>query len=153
MSSESELNYPVAKKPITKRFQRFALIGYIGLLILMPIWLFLIAPREGHSNAFIFVVYIVPLLLPLKGIIQDKPYTYAWANFIVMFYFIHGFTLLWVAQDQLIWVLLELTFASLMFIGCTYYARHRGQELGLKIRKLKEELAEEKAAHESESKK
>ncbi|MCF7498783.1 MULTISPECIES: DUF2069 domain-containing protein [Pseudoalteromonas] len=148
MSTNSEVNPPIAKKPITKRFQRFALTGYIGLLILMPIWLFLIAPREGHSNAFIFVVYIVPLLLPLKGIIQDKPYTYAWANFIVMFYFIHGFTLLWVAQDQLIWVLLELTFASLMFIGCTYYARHRGQELGLKIRKLKEELAEEKAAHE-----
>ncbi len=148
MSTNSEFPPPIAKKPITKRFQRFALTGYIGLLILMPIWLFLIAPREGHSNAFIFVVYIVPLLLPLKGIIQDKPYTYAWANFIVMFYFIHGFTLLWVAQDQLIWVLLELTFASLMFIGCTYYARHRGQELGLKIRKLKEELAEEKAAHE-----
>ncbi len=148
MSTNSEVNPPIAKKPITKRFQRFALTGYIGLLILIPIWLFLIAPREGHSNAFIFVVYIVPLLLPLKGIIQDKPYTYAWANFIVMFYFIHGFTLLWVAQDQLIWVLLELTFASLMFIGCTYYARHRGQELGLKIRKLKEELAEEKAAHE-----
>ncbi|HAU05658.1 MAG TPA: DUF2069 domain-containing protein [Pseudoalteromonas shioyasakiensis] len=148
MSLEPELNQPVAKKTITKRFQRFALIGYIGLLVLMPIWLFLIAPREGHSNAFIFVVYILPLLLPLKGIIQDKPYTYAWANFIVMFYFIHGFTLLWVAQEQLIWVLLELTFASLMFIGCTYYARHRGQELGLKIRKLKEELAEEKAAHE-----
>lgn len=148
MSVETELKQPVAKKPITKRFQRFALIGYIGLLVLMPIWLFLIAPREGHSNAFIFVVYILPLLLPLKGIIQDKPYTYAWANFIVMFYFIHGFTLLWVAQEQLIWVLLELTFASLMFIGCTYYARHRGQELGLKIRKLKEELAEEKAAHE-----
>ncbi len=148
MSTNSEVNPPIAKKPITKRFQRFALTGYIGLLILMPIWLFLIAPREGHSNAFIFVVYIVPLLLPLKGIIQDKPYTYAWANFIVMFYFIHGFTLLWVAQDQLIWVLLELTFASLMFIGCTYYARHCGQELGLKIRKLKEELAEEKAAHE-----
>ena len=148
MSLEPGLNQPVAKKPITKRFQCFALIGYIGLLVLMPIWLFLIAPREGHSNAFIFVVYILPLLLPLKGIIQDKPYTYAWANFIVMFYFIHGFTLLWVAQEQLIWVLLELTFASLMFIGCTYYARHRGQELGLKIRKLKEELAEEKAAHE-----
>ncbi len=148
MSLEPELKQPVAKKPITKRFQRFALIGYVGLLVLMPLWLFIIAPREGHSNAFIFIVYILPLLLPLKGIIQDKPYTYAWANFIVMFYFIHGFTLLWVAQEQLIWVLLELTFASLMFIGCTYYARHRGQELGLKIRKLKDELAEEKAAHE-----
>ncbi|MCQ8877141.1 DUF2069 domain-containing protein [Pseudoalteromonas shioyasakiensis] len=146
MTTDTATN--TAKKALTLRFQRIALFGYFGLLILMPVWLFLIAPREGHSNGFIFAVYILPLLLPLKGILQDKPYTYAWANFIVMFYFIHGFTLLWVAQEQLIWVLLELLFASAMFIGCTYYARHRGQELGLKIRKLKEELAEEKAAHE-----
>ncbi|WP_213607857.1 DUF2069 domain-containing protein [Pseudoalteromonas sp.] len=137
-----------AKKPITIKFQRLALFGYIGLLILMPLWMFVLAPRDGHSNAFLFLVYVLPLLLPLKGIIQDKTYTYAWANFIVMLYFLHGFTLLWVAQDELIWVLLELLFASSMFIGCTYYARHRGQELGLKIRKLKDELAEEKAAHE-----
>ncbi|WP_339690151.1 DUF2069 domain-containing protein [uncultured Pseudoalteromonas sp.] len=148
MTSHSDLNPQLTpKKAITIRFQRIAIIGYIGLLLLMPLWLFLLEPREGHSNGFIFVVYILPLLLPLKGIIQDKPYTYAWANFIVMFYFIHGFTLLWVAQEQLIWVVLELLFASMMFIGCTYYARHRGQELGLKIQKLKDELATEKAAH------
>ncbi|MEH6395783.1 DUF2069 domain-containing protein [Pseudoalteromonas sp.] len=153
MTTRSDLNPQLTpKKALTVRFQRIAIIGYVGLLLLMPLWLFLIAPREGHSNGFIFVVYILPLLLPLKGIIQDKPYTYAWANFIVMFYFIHGFTLLWVAQDQLLWVLLELLFASMMFIGCTYYARHRGQELGLKIRKLKDELAQEKAEQEYDRK-
>lgn len=141
-------NTPPEKKAITVLFQRIALFGYFGLLILMPLWMFVFVPREGYSNGFIFFVYILPLLLPLKGIIQDKPYTYAWANFIVMLYFIHSFTLLWIAQDELIWVLLELLFATCMFIGCTYYARHRGQELGLKIRKLKDELAEEKAAHE-----
>ncbi|MCF6435780.1 DUF2069 domain-containing protein [Pseudoalteromonas sp. MMG022] len=138
------------KQPITITYQRLALFGYIGLLLLMPIWLFIIAPREGYSNGFIFTIYILPLLLPLKGIIQDKPYTYAWANFIVMIYFIHGLSLLWVAPDELLWVILELVFATSMFVGCTYYARHRGQELGLKIRKLKDELAEEKAAHQND---
>ncbi|OHU86598.1 MULTISPECIES: DUF2069 domain-containing protein [Pseudoalteromonas] len=138
------------KQPITITYQRLALFGYIGLLLLMPIWLFIVAPREGYSNGFIFTIYILPLLLPLKGIIQDKPYTYAWANFIVMIYFIHGLSLLWVAPDELLWVTLELVFATSMFVGCTYYARHRGQELGLKIRKLNDELAEEKAAHQND---
>ncbi|MFC0117022.1 DUF2069 domain-containing protein [Pseudoalteromonas xiamenensis] len=138
----------VEKQPITKRYQRFALFGYIGLLILMPLWMFVFEPRENHSIGFIFAVYIVPLLFPMKGIIQDKPYTYAWANFIVMLYFIHGFTLLWIAPEERLFVLAELVFATSMFIGCTYYARYRGQELGLKIRKLKEDLADEKAAHE-----
>ena len=137
-----------AKKPITIKFQRTALIGYIGLFILMPLWMYIVPPQERPLDVVSLFLPIIPLLLPLRGIIKDNTYTYAWANFIVMLYFIHGLTMLWVAPDELIWVLLELVFASAMFIGCTYYARHRGQELGLKIRKLKEELAEEKAANE-----
>ena len=61
-----------AKKPITIKFQRLALFGYIGLLILMPLWMFVLAPRDGHSNTFLFLVYVLQLLLPLKGILQDK---------------------------------------------------------------------------------
>ncbi|MCK8122639.1 DUF2069 domain-containing protein [Pseudoalteromonas sp. 2CM32C] len=139
---------PPAKKPITVKFQRIALIGYIGLLVLMPLWMYFLPPQEGPLDVMSLFVPIIPLLLPLRGIIKDNTYTYAWANFVVMLYFIHGLTMLWVAPDELIWVLLELLFASFMFIGCTYYARHRGQELGLKIRKLKEDLADEKAANE-----
>lgn len=139
---------PPAKKPITVKFQRIALIGYIGLLILMPLWMYFVPPQEGPLDVMSLFVPIIPLLFPLRGIIKDSTYTYAWANFVVMLYFIHGLTMLWVAPDELIWVLLELLFASFMFIGCTYYARHRGQELGLKIRKLKEDLADEKAANE-----
>ena len=139
---------PPAKKPITVKFQRIALIGFIGLLILMPLWMYFVPPQEGPLDVMSLFVPIIPLLLPLRGIIKDNTYTYAWANFVVMLYFIHGLTMIWVAPDELIWVLLELLFASFMFIGCTYYARHRGQELGLKIRKLKEDLADEKAANE-----
>jgi uncharacterized membrane protein len=140
----------VEKKAITKRYQKIALLGYIGLLILMPVWLIWLEPTEGYSIGFVFILYILPLLLPLKGIIQDKPFTYAWANFVVIIYFLHGFTLLWIGENNLLYVVLELIFSSLMFIGCTYYARHRGQELGLTIRKLKEDLADEKASFEKE---
>jgi uncharacterized membrane protein len=114
----------------------------------MPLWMYFVPPQEGPLDIMSLFVPIIPLLLPLRGIIKDSTYTYAWANFVVMLYFIHGLTMLWVAPNELIWVLLELLFASFMFIGCTYYARHRGQELGLKIRKLKEDLADEKAANE-----
>jgi uncharacterized membrane protein len=139
----------ISKSKTTQKYQRLALVGYIGLLILMPSWMFLIDPSEQYSKGFIFTFYVFPLLLPLKGFIQDKPYTYAWANFVVMIYFIHSLTLLWIAPDQRIWALLELCLSISMFIGCTYYARYRGQELGLKIRKLKEDLADEKAAYQS----
>ena len=103
---------PPAKKPITVKFQRIALIGYIGLLILMPLWMYFVPPQEGPLDVMSLFVPIIPLLLPLRGIIKDSTYTYAWANFVVMLYFIHGLTMLWVAPDELIWVLLELLFAS-----------------------------------------
>ena len=137
-----------SKKPITVKFQRTAIFGYVGLLLLFPLWMYFVPPLNGNASFVSLFVPIIPLLLPLRGFIKDNTYTYAWANFVVMLYFIHGLTMLWAAPDELIWVLLELVFASAMFIGCTYYARHRGQEQGLKIRKLKEELAEEKAANE-----
>jgi len=74
MTSQSDLNPQVTqKKAITIRFQRIAIIGYVGLLLLMPVWLFLIDPREEHSNGFIFSVYILPIILPRKVIIKDKP--------------------------------------------------------------------------------
>ena len=142
----------VEKKAITKRYQILALFGYSGLLILMPIWLIWIEPSEDYSIGFVFTLYLLPLLLPLKGIIQDKPFTYAWANFVVIIYFLHGFTLLWLGENNLVYVMLELIFSSAMFIGCTYYARYRGQELGMTIRKLKDDLADEKASFEQDEK-
>ena len=48
MTSQSDLNPQLTpKKALTVRFQRIAIIGYVGLLLLMPLWLFLIAPEKA----------------------------------------------------------------------------------------------------------
>ena len=134
----------------TSTYKRIALFGYVGLLILMPLWLFLINPGS-LSAPLTFVLFILPLLLPLKGIIQNKPYTYAWANFIVLIYFLHSLTTLWVDSADRYLAGLEFIFSALMFYGATYYAKFRGKELGLGIKKLKVEMAEEKARMEGKS--
>ena len=47
--------------------------------------------------------------MPLAGIIRAKAYTFAWANFIVMIYFVHSLTNLWVSRDiALILAVIEL---------------------------------------------
>ena len=79
------------------------------------------------------------VLLPLPGILKRNPYTYAWANFIVLLYLLHGLTLIWDRPDERLWVVIELVLASMMCTGCMYFAKYRGQELGLSIRKKKEE--------------
>lgn len=121
----------------TQTHKKIALIGYFSLLIYMPVWLIVINPSEGLSPITNIVFFTLPLLFPLKGLVQGNPYTFAWSNFIVMWYFLHGLTTVWVSETDLFWASLELIFATMMFISGTYYAKYRGQELGLSIRKKK----------------
>jgi uncharacterized membrane protein len=118
-----------------------ALTGYFGLLFFMPLWLVVLNPSEGLSINLSLVFFTLPLLFPLKGLLQGNPFTYAWSNFIVMIYFLHSLTTLWVSADDTLWAIIELIFASLMFFGGTYYAKFKGQELGLSLRKKKNEEA------------
>jgi len=121
----------------TENLRKIALFGYFSLLFFMPLWLLVLSPSTSLSTLTTLILFTLPLLFPLKGLIEGNPYTYAWANFIVLIYFMHGLTTLWVLPSDIIWATLELIFASAMFLGCSYYAKYKGQELGLSIRKPK----------------
>jgi len=129
---------PMAAK--TRRFLWLGQLGFAGLFLLMPISILWINPPQLGSQWVLLALLWGPLWLPLAGIVRGKAYTFAWANFIVMIYFVHSLTNLWVSQGLgLQLALIELLASCLMFVGCTYYAKFRGQELGLKIPKLKDD--------------
>ena len=123
----------------TQTHKHIALLGYFSLLIYMPIWLLIINPSDGLSPLLTLTMFTLPLLFPLKGLVQGNPYTFAWANFVIMIYFLHSLTTLWVSAEDFIWATLELLFATMMFLSGSYYTKYRGQELGLSIRKKKEQ--------------
>lgn len=122
----------------TTQLKQITLFGYFSLLIFMPVWLIFITEDRALSIPLTLIMFTLPLLFPLKGLVQGNPYTYAWSNFIVMIYFLHSLTTLWVSANEKHWALLEFIFAAIMFIAGSYYAKYRGQELGLSIRKKKE---------------
>jgi uncharacterized membrane protein len=128
----------------TNNYKKIALIGYFSLLLFMPLWLIILSPSESLSIPTALLIFTLPLLFPLKGMLQGNPFTYAWSNFIVLIYFLHSLTTLWVLPADRVWAILELIFASTMFFGATYYAKFRGQELGLSIRKKKDEDSDNK---------
>lgn len=126
--------------PETRRLLRIAQCGYLLLLVLIPSWILYLEPPKLGSQRLLLVMMWTPLWLPALGMLRGKAYTLAWANFIVMIYFLHALTNLWVGSPVMKAIAaVELLGASLMFYGCTYYARHRGRELGLKIPKLKDD--------------
>lgn len=122
----------------TKRFMWLGQAGYFGLILFLPIWHIYLVPST-MSVSTTLIITLLPLLLPLVGILKRRPYTYAWSNFIVLFYMMHGLTLIWDRPDERLYVIIELVLACMMFTGCSYFAKFRGQELGLSIRKKKEE--------------
>tara|TARA_R110002050_G_scaffold167974_3_gene299118 strand:- start:2109 stop:2504 length:396 start_codon:yes stop_codon:yes gene_type:complete len=126
------------QKISTPNLRKIALFGYFSLLTFMPLWLLVLSPSESLSTLTTLILFTLPLLFPLKGLLQGNPFTYAWSNFIVLIYFLHSLTTLWVLPSDRLWAILELIFASTMFLGCSYYAKYKGQELGLSIRKPKE---------------
>lgn len=129
---------PMALK--TRRFLQLGQLGFGLLFLLMPLSVLWLNPPKLGSQWVLLALLWTPLWFPLLGIIRGKAYTFAWANFIVMIYFVHSLTNLWVSRDlALLLAMIELLASCLMFAGCTYYAKFRGQELGLKIPKLKDD--------------
>ena len=137
-SSSSAVTVPMAAH--TARYLLLGRLGFFGLWLLQPLWILWLAPPQ-LGNAYVLLALLwLPLWLPFYGIVKGHAYTLAWANFIVMIYFLHSLTNLWVASGmQLYLSILELLLATMMFTGCTYYARFRGMELGLKIPRLKDD--------------
>lgn len=122
----------------TETLKKICLTSYFLLLVFMPLWLIVLVPSQGLSPTLVLVMFTLPLLFPAKGLIKGNPYTYAWSNFILMIYFLHSLTTIWVLPEEWIYATIEFVLTTTMFLSGTYYAKYRGQELGLSIRKKKE---------------
>ncbi len=149
MHNEHTVSYdtmPMASSTALAR--KFALIGFFGLLLWVMFWHILLVEPRTYTITFILIVYVLPLLLPAKGIIQGKPYTHAWASFIVLLYLMHGITVWYSIPEQWLYALIEIVLCLMMFVGSSYFARLRGKELGQTLPKLKSVMEEEKQRFE-----
>lgn len=116
-------------------YRKLTLFAYPALLLWVIVWHGLIAPSELVAVWLKPLAWAVPLLFPLKGILMGKPYTHAWANFVLMLYFVHSLTTLWTHPEERLFALIELLLTTAAFIGATYYARYAGREQGLGLKK------------------
>jgi uncharacterized membrane protein len=131
-----------------KIYRYLALCGHLGLLAWMSIWYLGLSNARDYSIVFIFIVYLLPLLFPLYGIIKAKPYTHAWSCFVVLWYFMHSATTMYVEPTYMIHAIIEMVFVIMMFVGCAMFARLRGQELGTGLPKLSKVMEQEKERFE-----
>lgn len=100
-----------------------ALIGYFGLFGLLLLWFgWLEAPRQVPI-ALALILLVGPLLLPLRGLLHGRSYTYAWTSLLALFYFMVGaFNASGpMGRPWLAW--LEISCSILLFIGSIFFVR------------------------------
>lgn len=71
----------------TRLWLTLSAASYLGLISSISLWTLWIAPPEVDNPALIWLVQVVPLLLPALGLLQKKPRSFIWLCFIVLFYF------------------------------------------------------------------
>lgn len=111
-----------------KRSLYITLSGYFALLLLLILWHGFIYPADKQPW-LILAFIIAPLLFPLKGLLNEKPYTYAWTSFVILLYFMHGVVETWANEEQRLYAVIEVYLSVQIYIGAIYYARLQGRAL------------------------
>jgi uncharacterized membrane protein len=102
--------------------QFIATASLIGLIFLSLAWELWLAPlRPGGSW---LVLKVVPLLLPLFGILRGRVYTFRWSTLLIWLYFTEGVVRAWSdigLSSQL--ATLEWILALIFFVTAAFFTR------------------------------
>ena len=105
-----------------------ALTGLFGLIFLILIWNIWIMPPEDMPRSLVLLLQLPLLLLPMRGMLHGRPYTFAWATFVALLYFIIGVDNA-AMETRAIYGGLEILFSVLMFFGAMIYTRLESRRL------------------------
>ncbi|MBC3874397.1 DUF2069 domain-containing protein [Undibacterium flavidum] len=104
-------------------FHRLASASLIGLIALCIAWEMWLAPYKPGGS--IWVLKVLPLLFPLRGVLQKNIYTLQWSSMFIMFYFMEGVVRAMGDAELISRGLagLEIVLSVLFFISAIYYVR------------------------------
>jgi len=101
----------------------------IALIFLCVLWEAVLAPiRPGGS---LLMLKVLPLLLPLFGVLRGRIYTYQWAALLVLAYFCEGVVRTWAEQGaSRTLAMAETALSVIFFFSAIFYARLSARRAG-----------------------
>ncbi len=111
------------------RSRRLAVGSVLALILLGLAWELWLAPlRPGGSW---WAIKVLPLALPLAGLLKNRMYTYRWLSLLVWLYFTEGVVRA-TTERGLSAVLagLEVLLSVLLFVACVWHVRSRLRAAG-----------------------
>ncbi len=97
----------------------------VGLIVLGLAWELWLAPlRPGGSW---LALKVLPLIVPLAGLLKSRMYTYRWVSLLVWIYFTEGVVRGWSDAMPLGRALagIEIALCLLLFAACAWHVRLR----------------------------
>src|SRR5690554_187665 len=100
-----------------------ASISLIALIILCLLWELLIAPLKPGGS--LLALKVLPLLLPLRGVLKGHLYTLQWAAMLILLYFMEGVVRAWSDPSPLSALMggLEIAFSLVFYLCAIFYLK------------------------------
>ena len=101
-----------------------AAASLFSLIVLGVLWEMVLAPiRPGGS---LLALKVLPLILPLAGVMKNRMYTYRWLSLLVWLYFTEGVVRAWSDKPPSNYLaMVEIVLCLVLFTACALHVKIR----------------------------
>jgi uncharacterized membrane protein len=108
--------------PVVALTRALAVASLLGLIVLGLAWELWLAPTGRGTLAF----KVLPLAIPLAGILKNRMYTYRWVSLLVWLYFTEGVVRATSDRGTSMWLaVVEVVLCLVLFGACAAHVRWR----------------------------
>jgi uncharacterized membrane protein len=99
------------------------LLSYLGLIAFITAWITVLSPPQTFPIALVLITCVVPLLLPLMGVLHGREKPVNWAAYLSLLYFIHGITEAYASPATRMLGVIEIIIGLTVFCSASLYIR------------------------------
>lgn len=108
--------------PVVAWTRAVAVASLLGLIVLGLAWELVLAPTGNRT----LVLKVLPLAIPLVGLLKNRMYTYRWVSLMIWLYFIEGVIRASGDRGLSAWLAgIEVLLCVVLFAACAVHVRWR----------------------------